>query len=202
LVAGHGKWTSEGAAKVEREATGVLQLIFGTGHLPDVALQFLHDTSTDAALDEKNATPALQELISASYGTPPEGYGAMGSTPLDSLRVRFARHLLLCDMAAGTVPESRALWPAALRDALPLPESDEAVKTIAAAASLVEVWRQRLDFRAAFIHHAERVEAELKLAPEHFLAASLPDADAPARDATFAQSGSVFGVYRLSNPLV
>lgn len=137
------------------EATGVLQLIFGTGEPVEVALKFLSDTSPDARIHDKQALPELARLMNAKFGA-----SSVNDDAVERYRIRLARHLLTSDLAATLTGE----LPAQLR-AVPRATTSE---TVEACVHLAKNWRNRRDLQESYAHHAERVAKELNIAAIDF----------------------------------
>ena len=129
--------------------SGVLSVIFDISHPHDVALKFLGSTEYDAALQEKEAVPDLVQRFGDTFG--------FESTTEDScagIRDSLARHLLMTEfqrsLSGPLPPQLSSVWVAG-------GEEGEA------CASLVHAWRNRLDLRESYAHHADRVEGEMGL---------------------------------------
>ncbi|MCI0695646.1 PglZ domain-containing protein [candidate division KSB1 bacterium] len=137
------------------EATGVLQLLFGTGDPVEVALKFLSDSSPDAGIQDKYALPELTQLMNAKFGI-----GTMNDETVEPYRTRLARHLLTTDLAATLAGE----LPAQL-SAVPRATTSVAVE---ACVHLAKTWRNRRDLQQSYAHHAERVAKELNLVANEF----------------------------------
>lgn len=137
------------------EATGILQLIFGTGDPVEVALQFLSDSSLDARIQDKQAMPELTRLMNAKFGA-----SAVNDETVERYRMRLARHLLATDLAATLTGELPAQLSA-------VPRATDAA-AIEACVQLAKIWRNRRDLQQSYAHHAERVANELNLAAIEF----------------------------------
>jgi hypothetical protein len=132
------------------EATGVLQLIFGTGDPVEVALKFLSDASLDERIQDKQALPELARLMNAKFGA-----SATNEEGVEHFRMRLARHLLATDLAATLTGELSAQLRA-------VPRATDAA-AIEACAQLAKTWRNRRDLQQSYAEHAGRVAKELNL---------------------------------------
>ncbi|MGH7493123.1 MAG: PglZ domain-containing protein [bacterium] len=147
------------------EATGILQLIFGTGDPVEVALKFLSEASLDNRIQDKQAFPELTRLMNAKFGA-----SAVSDDTVERYRMRLARHLLATDLTAtltGELPAQLSAVPRATT-----------LETVEACVHLTQIWRNRRDLQQSYAHHAERVAKELNLAAIEFKPDQITKAEA------------------------
>jgi PglZ domain-containing protein len=138
------------AERGQESLMGALSLVFESGNIEDIALQFLTNVDVDHDLTAKAAGPALANLLNESLDV------NMGTgDDLSSLRVALTRHLLTVEFILSIA----AAVPASLKT-IPLPKSLAARKT---AVDIVRTWRQRRDLAGNYISSAQKLEAELGL---------------------------------------
>ncbi|HEC36334.1 MAG TPA: PglZ domain-containing protein [Anaerolineae bacterium] len=155
------------AEKGTEAHTGAVAVIFGTGNVSEVALRFLSDPALDDEIVIRQALGSLAGLLSDALGVPfsaDEGPKA--------LRAQLARQVLVTDLIE------------ALGDSVPQPlrTFSLAERPVArqAAVDLARAWRNRRDVADAYVHWAERVQAEIGLGSLEL------DLDVLARTETFA----------------
>lgn len=150
-----GKWTlAELDRQAERgieERAGVLNLIFDSGNLTDIALRFLTDPDIDAKIEAKAAREALAQFLSESLGI-----DFTSAPDLASLRAHLARQTLATEFIlslGAAVPDTLQTFP--------LPEGDIARQ---ATADIAYTWRARRDLTESYVSWAHQVESELSVA--------------------------------------
>jgi hypothetical protein len=132
-------------------ATGALQVIFGKVSQMDILLAFGADPSLDSKIDEKNALGELIPLAEDELGIK-----ASKKDSISEFRIKLQRHILLGELVLSfpedQIPESLA------KVVLPSkPIQRDSLK------HLCQVWRNRLDFKDAYIASAQNLEKSLRL---------------------------------------
>lgn len=136
-------WRAEQAGTV-----GSINLVFGTTSSTEVALEFAASAQHDKAIVEKQAMPELAALFKSALGIEIE----QTLTP-EAARQKLRRILLLTDLVAGLPAKSQSTPAGGL--ALPARKPH-----IEAVRDICKVWRNRSDFREAYVAAAQAVEAE------------------------------------------
>ena len=145
----------EEIATVRGNATGVLQLIFGTGDFMDIALKFLSDTNFDPKIvEKKGAISDLSQLMAAELDVEPligEGDEEHEEDPA-SYRSRLARHVMTTDFLAtiSSVPDELCSVKVASRQ-----------RAKDTCVDLAKTWRSRRDLQDSYTDRATEVEKEL-----------------------------------------
>ncbi len=126
--------------------TGALQVIFGKASQMDILLAFAADASLDSKIEEKNA---IGELVALAEGE--LGIEASKEYSIPEFRTNLQRHILLGELVLS-FPEDQI--PEALAKViLPVtPIQRDSLK------HLCQVWRNRLDFKDAYIATAWNLE--------------------------------------------
>jgi len=155
------------AEKGAEAQTGAVAIIFGSGNVSEVAIQFLAKTEFDREIEERQALGGLAGMLSDALGVhlpADEGVAA--------LRAQLARQVLVTDLIealADDLPQSLRTFPVA--------ERPVARQT---AVELTRAWRNRRDLARSYVDWAKRVQGEIGVSS---LDLSL---DAWARAETFA----------------
>jgi hypothetical protein len=127
---------------------GALSIIFQTGSLEEMALQFLTDPAVDQKLNEKSAGPAfagvLAEAFDANLGSGADLAGLRAQLRRQVLRTEFLQTI------SGAIPT-------ALKS-ISLAKSNAARQ---ACVHLAGAWRLRRDLAGSYSQAAQVVEAEL-----------------------------------------
>jgi hypothetical protein len=129
----------------------VLEAIYETPYLEDVALSFLASSGHDADLTEKNAIAELAETLESRFAAP-----VNDAMPLAEIRKTAARHILTTELVSSLGSET--------------PEALNAVATAkdpvvaARCTELARAWRNRLDLGTSYADAARSVEQALHLA--------------------------------------
>ncbi len=132
-------------------AAGALQVIFGKVSQIDILLSFAADGSLDSKMEEKNALGELIALAQEELGVE-----ASKSDSISDFRIKLQRHILLGELVMsfpeGQIPE--ALGKVVLPSK---PIQRDSLK------HLCQVWRNRLDFKDAYIASAKSLEKSFRL---------------------------------------
>lgn len=143
------------AEKGEGITKGVASIIFETTNPQDIALQFLSSEKYDKEITKKNAINEISILFESSFGIK-----FVKDEPLESLRTRFIRYLLMTDLASsfqGKLPSSLS--------------NVEAAKKVAmrdACTSTAKNWRLRQDLNETYVDFAKKIEKEIGLVGINF----------------------------------
>ena len=137
--------------EVEGIATGTVKIIFGTASAVDVALDFAASTEHDEAILAKQAMSELAGLFRGELGieTEPE------ADPVTARRTLW-RAILMTEILSGLPKEIRPAEFSSMR----LSNRTEHVDKV---QHLCKVWRNRVDYREAYIAAARAVENEAGL---------------------------------------
>ena len=134
---------------------GALALIFKSGNIEEICLQFLASRQFDEDIQAKNAAATLAALLKNELETQVEE-----SEDLGKIRQSLARHLLLTEFVNDISKPTPKAIPSALRT-FKAPQSRAAKET---ALRLVKEWRLRNDYADSYIKAAQDIEKELDLA--------------------------------------
>jgi PglZ domain len=129
----------------------VLEAIYETPYLEDVALSFLANSGRDADLVEKNAVGELTEMLKSNYAAPVNDV-----MPLAEIRGTTARHILTTELVSCLGSEAP--------DALSAVATAEEPAVAARCLELARAWRNRLDLGNSYANAATLVEQSLHLA--------------------------------------
>jgi hypothetical protein len=137
--------------EVEGIATGTVKIIFGTASAVDVALDFAASTEHDKAILAKQAMPELAGLFHSDLGIEiaPE------ANPVTARKTLW-RAILMTELLSALPEEAR---PSEF-SSMALPDRPEHVDKV---LHLCNVWRNRVDYREAYIASAKAVESEAGL---------------------------------------
>ena len=137
--------------EVESIASGTVKIIFGTASAVDVALDFAASKEHDEAILAKQAMSELDGLFRGELGIEikPE------ADPVTARRTLW-RGILMTELLSGPPKEAR---PAEF-SSMPLPDRPEHVDKV---QHLCKVWRNRVDYREAYIAAARAIENEAGL---------------------------------------
>jgi len=136
------------AEKGAEAQTGAVAIIFGSGNVSEVALQFLAKTEFDREIEERQALGGLAGMLSDALGVhlpADEGVAA--------LRAQLARQMLVTDLVqalADDLPQSLRTFPVAAR-----PVARQA------AVDLAQAWRNRRDLARSYVYWAKQVQGEI-----------------------------------------
>jgi hypothetical protein len=139
----------------EREDSGVVSLIFGTGNPQEVALAFLSSDRHDSEVQKKPATEELAVVLRSTFEAE-----LPATAPLAELRDRLARHVLMTELVACL---GSAVPPA-------LASAKVATSTASrdACMALARTWRLRRDVRDSYVAAAHKVEKALAIGAVEF----------------------------------
>ncbi|PXF57191.1 MAG: hypothetical protein C4B58_10695 [Deltaproteobacteria bacterium] len=137
--------------EAEGIATGTVKIIFGTASAVDVALDFAASTEHDEAILAKQAITELAGLFHSelSIELEPE------ADPVTA-RKKLWRAILMTELLSGLSKDAR---PAEF-SSMALPDRPEHVDKV---LHLCNVWRNRVDYRKAYIEAARATESEFGL---------------------------------------
>lgn len=146
---------------------GALAVVFGTGNITEIALQFLTKPELDAEIESRDILGDLAGSLSAALGMPfPADQGPT------ALRAQLARQVLVTDFIEGL----EGSLPGAL-STVSVASSDVARQ---AAVKLAEQWRNRRDLAGSYVQWADRVQVEFGIGSLEL------ELDALSRAETFA----------------
>ncbi|MCK4486789.1 MAG: hypothetical protein KAU38_08525, partial [Desulfobacterales bacterium] len=139
------------SVEVEGIATGTIKIIFGTASAVDVALDFAASTEHDEAILAKQAMSELAGLFRGELGIEIKP----DADPVTARRTLW-RAILMTELLSGLSKDAR---PAEF-SSMPLPDRPEHVDRV---QHLCKVWRNRVDYREAYIAAARGIENEAGL---------------------------------------
>lgn len=137
--------------EVEGIATATIKIIFGTASAVDVAMAFAASTEHDKAIQTKKAMPELGGLFRSELGIEMDP-----DIELEAGRKTLLRILFVTDLLSGIPEEVRP----EMLSSIPCPKRQEHCNK---GQHICGVWRNRMDFREAYVNAAKAVEEELRL---------------------------------------